>query len=327
MGIELAQGRDHLHVQLVVGHRVLGILRLNEVEAEIMRVRRGEIGGGYLEAENDLGEDGCRWHIAQHLIEIAHLDGAGGCRMRGLAMLQLAALLLKAIHLVADSEGLLAEAAIEQLLAPCGVAGAGWNRLGLRDDSEGNIRRVHQLEILLVLRCGARGHLVYPFRRVASGHAFEVIEGGKEVVVSAVTGFGHEGAHGEGVDQLVVERLMFEQRRRTDRAGGAWLSSKGNAMAGEVERLRIDADVVQGGIAQKGLRVDCACEMTVQITTLGHALKKRVKRERTGRTRLLHGGCGQLFRRMDLRMCRKKLRQSDNQQSKLREAGAKTLHA
>jgi hypothetical protein len=98
-------------------------------------------------------------------------------------------------------------------------------------------------------------------------------------------------------------------------------------MAGEVERLRIDADVVDGGIAQKCFCVDCACEVIVQIAALGHALKKRVKRKRTRGTRLLHGGCGLLLRRMDLRMCRKKLRQSDNQQSKLREAGAKTLHA
>ena len=198
--------------------------------------------------------------------------------MRGVAMLQLAALLLKAIHLLANGEGLLTEAAIKQLLAPCGVASAGWNRLGLRDDSESYVRRVHQLQILLVLRRRKRGDFVYPFRRVAPGQAAKLIEGSKEVIVSAITGRRHEAAHGEGVDQLVVERLMLQQRRRTDRAGGTWFGSKSSAMAGKIERLRIDADVVRGGIAQKCLRVDCACEMTVQLTPLGHALKKGAKR-------------------------------------------------
>ena len=235
----------------------------------------------------------------------------------------LAACLLKAIHLLANGEGLLAEAGIEQLLAPGGVAGAGWNRLRLRNDGEGRVRRVHQLQILLVLRRGALGHLVHPFRFVAFGQADEVIEGGKEVIVPAVAGYGHERAHGEGVDQLVVERLILRQGRRTDRAGGAWFGGKCGAMAGEVERLRIDADVVRGGIAQPGLRVDGAGEMVVQVTTLGHAGKKSVQGERTGGARLLHAGCGLLLRRVDLRMRRKKLQQNGNQQSKLREAGAK----
>ena len=102
-------------------------------------------------------------------------------------------------------------------------------------------------------------------------------------------------------------------------------------MVGEVERLRIDADVVCGGIAQPGLRIDCACEMIVQVTAFGHAGKKRVKREWAGGTRLLHSGRGLLLRRTELvtslGMRRKKLQQNGNEQSNLREAGAKTLHA
>ena len=67
--------------------------------------------------------------------------------------------------------------------------------------------------------------------------------------------------------------------------------------------------------------------MTVQLTALGHALKKGAKREWTGGARLFHGGCGLLLRRVGLRVCRKKLQQNGNEQSNLREAGARTLHA
>ena len=90
----------------------------------------------------------------------------------------------------------------------------------------------------------------------------------------------------------------------------------------EVERFGVDADVVRGGIAQPGFRVDGAAEMVVQVTTLGHAGKKGVQGERAGCACLLHAGCGLLLRRDDLRMRGKKDKQKGKQQSKLREAAS-----
>jgi hypothetical protein len=64
--------------------------------------------------------------------------------------------------------------------------------------------------------------------------------------------------------------------------------------------------------------------MVVQIAPLGHAREKGAQGERAGRASLLHAGCGLLFRRAELRMRGKKLKQKDKQQSKLREAGPRT---
>jgi hypothetical protein len=64
--------------------------------------------------------------------------------------------------------------------------------------------------------------------------------------------------------------------------------------------------------------------MVVQIAALGHAGKKGAQGERARRASLLHAGCGLLFRRAELRMRGKKLKQKEKQQSKLREAGPRT---
>jgi hypothetical protein len=64
--------------------------------------------------------------------------------------------------------------------------------------------------------------------------------------------------------------------------------------------------------------------MVVQVAALGHAGEKCAQSERAGRAGLLHAGCGLLFRRAELRMRGKKLKQKKKQQSKLRETGSRT---
>jgi hypothetical protein len=79
------------------------------------------------------------------------------------------------------------------------------------------------------------------------------------------------------------------------------------------------------GVSQKGLCVDSTAEMAVQVSALGHTGEKGAESKRTGRARLFHVGCGLLLRRTGLRLRRKKLQQNGKQQSKLREAGARSL--
>jgi hypothetical protein len=100
---------------------------------------------------------------------------------------------------------------------------------------------------------------------------------------------------------------------------------------GEVERLGKNADVIGGGIAEPGFGIDGASEMVVEIAAFGHASEEGTQSERASGARLLHVGCGLLLRRTDLHTGLgwrgKKLKQNGKQQSKLREAGQRTLHA
>jgi hypothetical protein len=67
----------------------------------------------------------------------------------------------------------------------------------------------------------------------------------------------------------------------------------------------------------------------VQVTAFGHAGEKCAERKRAGRAGLFHFGRGLLFRCTglvtSLGLRGKKLQQNDKQQSKLREAGARSL--
>ena len=86
---------------------------------------------------------------------------------------------------------------------------------------------VHDLEVLLVLRGGARGDFVEPVALRVLETA-EAIEGGEELVVAAPSGAGDEAAHGEAVDHCVVDCLDIHG------VGDGHLSGS----AGAVVRLR-----------------------------------------------------------------------------------------
>ena len=89
----------------------------------------------------------------------------------------------------------------------------------------------------------------------------ETVEGGEELIVPADAGAGNEGAHGEGIDESVVELLVFEgvlgadvalttDGLRRDAAGGATRLDQG------VRWLGVDAEKIGGCILNKGLGVD-----------------------------------------------------------------------
>src|SRR5271155_878554 len=69
-------------------------------------------------------------------------------------------------------------------------------------------RSFHELEILLVLRCGAGGHFVEKFADMDVRNAVEFREGVEEMIVGADSGGGDETAHGKCVNERVVEMLI-----------------------------------------------------------------------------------------------------------------------
>jgi len=144
----------------------------------------------------------------------------------------------------------------------CGGAGMG----------EG--RGVHEFEILFVLRGGAGGKFVEPIAQVGAAHFLKFIEGVEEVVVRGDAGGWDEAAHGEGVNQGVVESLVFEGLAGGDFAFGA----DGFGRGGGGERLRlaegqsggVDAQVIFDGFGDEGFRVDGTGDVDVEVGALGH---------------------------------------------------------
>ena len=92
---------------------------------------------------------------------------------------------------------------------------------------------VHDFEILLVLDGGAGGDLVKPLRGVVFEPA-EAAKRGEKLVVAGKAGGGDEIAHGEGVDELIVEVLVAQDRV----AAGTAPSGQGGT-AGAVERTSV----------------------------------------------------------------------------------------
>src|SRR5665213_877611 len=95
------------------------------------------------------------------------------------------------------------------------VRGGPANRVA-KFGSSGERRRLHDFEVLLVLSSGAGGNLVKPFASVGFADTAEAIEGVEELIVRAGAGAGDEAAHGEGVDEFVVEMLVLEDAVGTD---------------------------------------------------------------------------------------------------------------
>ncbi len=136
---------------------------------------------------------------------------------------------------------------------------------------------MHQLEILVVLGGGAAGHFVDPLGDVRFVEPAKAAEGGEELVVLAPTGRGDKAAHGERVDELVVERLVGG----SEIAGELLRRDQGfsaTGRLGEAEAGRVDAQAVFGGVADEGLGVDRAGEMDVQVGALGKIAEKSAQR-------------------------------------------------
>ncbi len=179
-------------------------------------------------AQQRLRKDLLRRKAAQNLVDIANLHLAGGRGLRSSAVLHLAALSLGRAHVLAVGSNFVAQAVAEQRLADTGQSPAGgfqpisWAIWAACDEG----RRLHQFQILLILRGGAAGHLVHPLARMPLVRPPKAVKGGEKLVVAAESGAGHKAAHGEGIDQPVVELLVGRNlRRRHQRAvQGGWRS-------------------------------------------------------------------------------------------------------
>ncbi len=132
--------------------------------------------------------------------------------------------------------------------------------------------RLHDLEVLLILSGGAGGNFVEPLAGVRFIDAVEAVEGGEELIVAADASAGDEAAHGEGVDEGIVEFLILEGVFGADVALATdWLrrnASRGGLGFEETHGLGIDAEDIGGGIFDEGFGVDGAGEVHVEVCAL-----------------------------------------------------------
>ncbi len=160
-----------------------------------------------------------------------------------------------------------------ELVAEGGGVGEGWG--------------LHDFEVLLVLGGGAGGYFVEPLAGVVL-EAAEAGEGGEELVVAVDAFGGDEGAHGEAVDEVVVEGLVVEGGGGGDFAFGAVVGlvvlgldeADGVLAFGCRRRAAIDggdAEAFARGFGDEGFGVDGAGEMHVQVGALGEGLEEGVE--------------------------------------------------
>ena len=108
----------------------------------------------------------------------------------------------------------------------------------------------------------------------------KVIERCEKVVVARLLGGGNKGAHGKGVDQLVIEFLLGEgvggrltffatNRLRGKTASGAVGLEKDQSFG-------IDAKIVACGLTDEGFCIHSARQVGVQIGALRHGLEESV---------------------------------------------------
>jgi len=190
-GVEIA---DHLHVQGIVAHGDEVVLWLDEVDADESRLVgvNGLLDG--FEAEEGLGEDLLGREGAEDLVDVADFDLAGGCGLRGSAVLDLAALGFGVTDVRSVGGNFVEDAVVEEVLAEFGQVRVEADLMGDGCGvAEG--RGLHQLEILLVLGSGAACDLVDPLANVGLVEAAEAVERVEELVVSAVARRGDEVAH------------------------------------------------------------------------------------------------------------------------------------
>ena len=130
---------------------------------------------------------------------------------------------------------------------------------------------VHEFDVLHVLAGGAVDDGGDAFGYVVMRRETELVEGGEEVVVARLVP-GAPVAHRPGVDDLVVEDVVVI---------GAADAGLGRVVfagiAGSAEQLRggaVDAEIVGRSEVEQVFGVDCAVEMIVQVSALGHVVQE-----------------------------------------------------
>jgi len=250
-----------------------------------------------------LCEDMLRRKGAENLVEKANFDGAGSSSTGLAAVFDAISCVEGVVQLFAIDGYLVAEAYLEERVAKMaeifaggagsvigavlrGIGGCG-GPLNVGNDfgevSEGWC--LHDLEVLLVLRRSAGGHFVEPLSCMRFIEAAKTVEGGEELIVSADARAGHKGAHGESIDESIVELLVFEGVLGANIAfttdGLRWDASGGGLWFEEAVRGGVDAEDICSAILDEGLSIDRAREMHVQVCSFWHAGEEGVELEWT----------------------------------------------
>ena len=230
-----------------------------------------------LKAQQRLRKDLLRRIAAQNLVDVANLHLAGGRGLRRSAVLNLAPQRLGRAHILAIRGDLVAQARSSSVWRNWAKSGfqpiswaicAAWPKGGVSISS----RYCWFCAAARLATSSTHSPMCCLFRPA------KAVEGGKKLVVPAEAGRGHKAAHGEGVDQPVVEilvgrKLSPESARCRYQLPLAW-------RLGKVQRHRVHAQPVLAGVADKGLGIHRAGKMNVQVGALGKLVQKRAQRQR-----------------------------------------------
>ena len=181
LGIKAMQEADHAHVQGVVVHGSVAVFGHHEIDADDAR-----IGGGGFKAEQRLREDLLLRKAAENLVEIADLDAAGGSFVLFWPQCSRCGAVASAWSRAGAGSGNVVAQAAGQKLGRASARNRTCQPIFFGDGrGVAEIGRVHQFEVLLVLRGGASGNLVEPFARCGADRCCrpEIVEGVEEMVV------------------------------------------------------------------------------------------------------------------------------------------------
>jgi hypothetical protein len=199
------------------------------------------------------------------------------------SLLKLAAALFALFKRCAHRGQVVAQACVEQLLSQVGEISLHVNGSRAPGQSQGRrkVGRMHDLKVLLILRGCATGQFIHPLAYVAGAfHRFKVVEGCKKMIVPRLSGGGNKGAHGKGVDQLVIELLIAEGvggRLAFFATNRLWGKTASGAVGlGKDQGFVVDAEIVACGLTDEGFCIHSARQVSVQIGALRHGLEESV---------------------------------------------------
>jgi hypothetical protein len=139
---------------------------------------------------------------------------------------------------------------------------------------------MHEFEVLLILCGSAAGHLVYPLAHVALVQSPNAVKRGEKLVVPVEARRWNKAAHGEGIDESVIEVLIG----RGDISGelGCRNQVPFARRLGKLKGDRVYAKAIFAGIADEALGVDRAGKVDVQVGPLRKLRQKGVQCRRSG---------------------------------------------
>src|SRR5260370_8934992 len=203
--IQPAKESDHAHVQSIVIHRRESILMHRQIDAHESRIRRS-----CLKAEQRLRKDLLLRESSQHLAKITNLDAARRSGVRLSAVLSLRAQLFGLVQAGLRDGYFVAQSACQQRIAQRTEILAPPNFFrNCRGVTE--IRRVHQFEVLLILRGGPRGHLIDPLAKMALIRPAESRESIEEMIVPRHPGRRHKPPPPQFIHKRAIQILLFER--------------------------------------------------------------------------------------------------------------------